>query len=133
MISSDRNFSRDYNLQGRETVQGTLLDNYFESHTKNQHEKLLNGADIYGLHCKGDDATIKDTHLLNILAGGVYLPVPVQNILYFTGHITGDHKKGSEFVTESFFYPMNYLDPDNTLVYIHMFYGASVCRRAQKH
>ena len=71
MISSTRNVSRDYKLPGRETVQGPLLDNCFENHIKNQREKLLNGADIYGLHFQGDGATIKDTTLLNIFSGGV--------------------------------------------------------------
>ena len=35
MISAARNVSRDYNLPGRETVQGPLFDNCFEDHTKN--------------------------------------------------------------------------------------------------
>ena len=71
MISASRNVSRDYKLPGRETVQGPLLDNCFENHIKKQCEKLPNGADIYGLHFQCGGATIKDTPLLNILAGGV--------------------------------------------------------------
>ena len=70
----------------------------------------MNGADIYGLHFKGDSATIKDTPLLNILAGGIYLPISVQNIVGYTGHITGDHKKDDKCFAESFFDPMNDLD-----------------------
>ena len=92
-------------------MQGLLLDKFFENHIKNQREKLLKGADIYGLHFQGDGATIKDTPLLNILAGGVYLPASVQNIVYCTGHITGGHKKDDNFVAEIFFDPMNDLDP----------------------
>ena len=49
MISASRNVSRYYKLPGSETVQGPLLDNCFENHIK--------------------------TPLLNILAGGVHLPV----------------------------------------------------------
>ena len=75
MISAARNVSRDYKLPGRETVRGTLIDNFFENHIKNQREKLLNGADIYGLHFQGDGAIIKETPLLNILSGGVHLRV----------------------------------------------------------
>ena len=71
IISAVRNVSRDYKLPGIETVQGPLLDNCFDNYIKNQPEKLLNGEDIYGLHFQDDDATIKDTPLLNILAGGV--------------------------------------------------------------
>ena len=71
MISAVRNVSRDYKLPGIETVQGPLLDNCFDNYIKNQREKLLNGEDIYGIHCQCDGATIKDTPLLNILAGGV--------------------------------------------------------------
>ena len=52
-----------------------LLDNCFDNHIKNQREKLLNGADIYGIHFQGDGAKIKETPLLNIFAGGVYLHV----------------------------------------------------------
>ena len=43
--------------------------------------------------------------------GGFHLPVSVQNIVDCTGHITGGHKKGDKFVAESFFDPMNDLDP----------------------
>ena len=75
MISAVRNVSRDYKLPGRETVRGPLLDNFFENNTKNQRDKLLNGADKYKLHFKGYGATIKDTPLINILAGEVHLPV----------------------------------------------------------
>ena len=70
IISTARNVPRNYNLPGRETVRGLVLDNVFENHIKSQHEKLLNGADLYGLHFQGDGATIKDTALINILAGG---------------------------------------------------------------
>ena len=66
------------------------------------------------------------------MAGGVYLPVSVQNIVDCTGHITGVHKKYAKFVAESFFDPMDDLDPENKLVDLHMFYGASVCRKSQK-
>ena len=52
-------------------VRGPLLGNCFDNHIKNQREKLLKGADIYGLHFQGDGATIKDTPLLNILVWGV--------------------------------------------------------------
>ena len=58
-------------MPGRETEQGLLLDKCFDNHTTNQREKLLNGAEIYGLHFQGDGAKIKYTPLLNILAGGV--------------------------------------------------------------
>ena len=69
---------------------------------KNQHEKLLNGAGIYGLHFQGDGATIKYIPLLNILAGGVHLPVSVQNIVYCICNITGGHKKDDKFVAVIF-------------------------------
>ena len=113
-------------------MQGLLLDNVFENHIKNKRDKLLNEAYIYGLHFQGDCATIKGTTLLNILVGGVYLTVPVNNIVECIGHITGGHKKDAKFVVESFFDPMNELDPENKLVDLHMFDGASVCRKAQK-
>ena len=45
------------------------------------------------------------------LMGGVYLPVSVQNIVNCTGHITGGHNKDANFFADSFFDPMNYLDP----------------------
>ena len=133
IISAARNFSRGFNLPGRETVQGTLLDNCFENNINNQREKLLNGSDIYGLHCQGDVATIKYTPLLNILAVAFHLPVSVQNIVNCTGHITGGHKKDANFFAESFFGPINDLDTDKRLVDLHMFDGYSVCRKAQKY
>ena len=37
----------------------------------------------------------------------------------------------AKFVAENFFDPMNGLDPEKKLVDLHMFYGASVCRKAQ--
>ena len=55
-------------------MRGPLIDKYFDNHIKNQRENLLNGSDIYGLNLQGNGATIKDTHLLNILdAGFTYL------------------------------------------------------------
>ena len=131
MISSARNVSRDYNLSGRKTVQGQLLDNCFEKNIKNQHEKLLNRADMYGLHFQGDGAKINNTALLNILDRGGYLPVSVKNIMDCTGHITGGHNKDAKFVAGVFFDPMNDLDPEKRIVYLHMFYGSSVCRKAK--
>ena len=98
MISTARNVSRNCKLPGRETVRGPLLDDIFENHIKNQLEKLLNGAYIYGLHFHGDGVTIKDTLLLNILDGVFYLPLSVQMIVYYTGHITGVHKKDAKFL-----------------------------------
>ena len=49
-----------------------------------------------------------------------------------TGHITGGHKKYDKFVAESLFDPMNDLDPEKKRVDLHMFDGASVCRKAKK-
>ena len=105
---------------------------FFCDHIKNQREKLLNRADIYGLHFQGDCATIKDTPLLNILAAGVYLPVSVQNIVDCKGHITGGHKKDDKFVSDSLFDTLNYLDPENKLVGLHIFDGSSVFIKAKK-
>ena len=42
----------------------------FDNCIKNQPEKLLNMSDMYGVIFQGDGATIKDTPLLGILAGG---------------------------------------------------------------
>ena len=52
--------------------------------------------------------------------------------MYYTGHITGVHKKDDKFVAENFFDPMNGLDPEKKLVDLNMFDGASVCRKDQK-
>ena len=51
----------------------------------------------------------------------------------YTGHIIGGHKKDAKFVAKSFFYPMDYLDQEKKLVDLHMFDGASVCRKAKKN
>ena len=110
---------------------GPFHGNFFYNHIKNQREKLLNRSDIYGIHFQGDGETIKDTPLLNILYRGFQLPALVQNIVDCTGHITGVHKKDDNFLAESFFDPMNDLDPEKKLVDPHIFYGASVCRKAQ--
>ena len=55
----------------------------------------------------------------------------VQNIVDCTGHITGGHKKDDKCFAESFFDPMNDLDPNKKIVDLHMFDGASVCRKDQ--
>ena len=133
MISAVRNVSIYYKLLERETVQGTLLDNCFDKNIKNQRDKLLNGAEIYGLHFQGDGAKIKDTPLLNIFTGGVYLPVSAQKIMDCTGRITCGHKRYATFVAEIFFDTMNDLNLDKQLVDLHMFDGSSVCRKAQKY
>ena len=90
------------------------------------------GADIYGLHFQGDCATIKDMPVLNILAGGGYLPVSVPNIVNCTGHITSGHKKAAKFVAGILFHPMSDLDPGKKLVYLHIFDKASGYRKAEK-
>ena len=92
-------------------MQGLVLDNFVDNHIKNQPEKLLNGADRYGLHFRFYGETIKDTPLLNFLDGGFCLLVSVQKIWYCTGHITGGHKNDAKFIADSFFDPMNDLDP----------------------
>ena len=132
MILADRNISGNYNLSEREEVRGPFLDNCSDNYIKTQREKLLNGADIDGFHFQVYGDTIKDMPLLNILAGGYHLHVPVQNILYCTGHITGGHKKDANFFAEIFFDSMNELDPQKKLVDLYMFDGASVCRKALK-
>ena len=113
-------------------MRGPFLDNVFDNDTKNQREKLLNGAETYGLHFQGDGATIKETTLINILAGRFYLPVSVQNILDCTSYITGDHKKDAIYFAESFFDTMDDFDKENKPVDLHMFDGTSVCRKAQE-
>ena len=55
----------------------------------------------------------------------------VQNIVEFTGHITGGHKRDSKFVAESFFDPMNDIDPEKKRVDLHMLDVVSVCRKAK--
>ena len=57
----------------------------------------------------------------------------VQKIVDCTGNITGSHKKDDIFFAESFFDPMNVLDPEKKLVDLYMFDGASVCIKAQKY
>ena len=104
----------------------------FQNHIKNQHDKLLNGTDIYGLYFQGGVAIINYTLLLNILAEGVHIPVLVQNILDCTGHITGGHKKNAKFLAGGFFDTMNFPDPEKKLLDLYMFNGDSVCRKAQK-
>ena len=109
-----------------------LPDFFFDNHIKNQREKLINGAAIYGLHFQCDGATIKDTPLLNILVWWVHLPVSFQNIVDCTDHIKGGYKKDAKIFMEIFFDPMNDLDPEKKMVDLHMFVGASVCRKSQK-
>ena len=77
MIIAARNVSRDYKLPEREIVLGPLLDKFFENNIKNQRERLINKAYIYGLRFQSDVETINYTPLLNILAGGFHLPVSV--------------------------------------------------------
>ena len=55
-----------------------------------------------------------------------------QDIVEYTGHITGGHKKDAKFVAEIFFDPMNDFDAEKKLVDLHMFDGVSVCRKDQK-
>ena len=59
--------------------------------------------------------------------------MPVQNILFCTGHITGGNNKDAKFVVESFFDPMNDLYPEKKRVDLHMFDGASVCIKAHRY
>ena len=98
MIRSSRKVLWDYKLPGRETVRGPFIDKCFDNHIKNQREKLLNEADIFGLHFQGDGATIKGKPLLNILAGGVHLSMSVKKIVDCTGHVTGGHNKDAIFL-----------------------------------
>ena len=56
----------------------------------------------------------------------------VKKIMDCTGHITGGHKKDDKFVADSFFDPMNELDPEKKPMDLHMFDGSSVCRKAKQ-
>ena len=102
-------------------MQGPFLDICFKNNTKNQRGNLLNGEYIYGLHFQRDGVRIKDKLFVYILAGRVYLPMSVQGILDCTGHTIGGQNKDAKFVAESFFDPMNKLDPEKKLVDLHMF------------
>ena len=112
-------------------AQEPLLYNCFENNIKNRRGKLLNKEYIYLLRFQGDGATIKDTPLLNILAGGVYLHISVQKIVHCADQITGGHKNDAKFIVESFFDPINELYPEKKLVDLCMFNCASVCRKAK--
>ena len=57
----------------------------------------------------------------------------VKNIVDFTGHITGGHKKDDKVVAESFFDPIIYLGPKKKHVDLHMFDGASLWRKDKKY
>ena len=112
-------------------MQGSFLNKCFENHIKKQREKLLNKADIYGIHFQVDGATIKYTSILNILDGWVNLPVPVQKIVDCKVYTKGGHKKDVNCFLESFFDSMNDLDPEKKLLDLHIFDGESVCRKAK--
>ena len=111
---------------------GRCLVIFWESYQEPMWEVTKRSRHIWNSF-QGDGAKIKDTPLINILDGGVYLPISVQKIVYCTGHIIGGHKKDAKFVVESFFDPNNYLGPEKKLVDLHMFDGSSVCRKAQKY
>ena len=49
-----------------------------------------------------------------------------------TGHITGGHKEDTKFVVEILFDTMNDFDPEKKLMDLHIFDGASVCRKSNK-
>ena len=49
-----------------------------------------------------------------------------------TDHVTGEHKKDADCFAETFFDTMDDLDAENKPVDVHIFDGASVCRKAQK-
>ena len=53
----------------------------------------------------------------------------VQNIADCIGHIIGGQNKDDNCFAETLFDPMNYLDPEKKLVDLHIFDGASVCRK----
>ena len=57
----------------------------------------------------------------------------VQNIVDYTGHITGVQNKDAKFFAESFFDPMYDLDKEKKHVDLHIFDGASVCISSQKY
>ena len=55
----------------------------------------------------------------------------VQKIVDCTDHMTGCHNKDAKCFTESFFDPMNAIDPEKKRVDLHMFNGSIVCRKAK--
>ena len=132
MISYYRNVSRNWKILGRETVWGQIPEICFDNYINNQCWNLIKRADIYGIHFQGNGATIKYIPLLDTLSGRVCLPVSVQNIMDCRCHTTGDHNKVANVFADSFFDPMNDLDPEKKLVDLHLFDGASVCRK-EKH
>ena len=56
----------------------------------------------------------------------------VKRIVDCTAHITGGHNKDANVFAESLFDPMNDLDPEKKRVDLHMFDGASLCRKDKK-
>ena len=81
IISAARNFQVITSCQGGRRFEGRCFIIVLRIISITNLRIYYTGADIYGLHSQGDGAKIKDTPLLNILTGGVYIHVSVQKIV----------------------------------------------------
>ena len=131
MIMHARNISSDFKFPGREKIRGPLLTACHDRHMLTVKEKLLNEAHIYGNHAQGDGANI-GVPLVNVLMGGVHLPVAVVKILDCRDHMLGGNKKDASFLAKEFIGPMLDLDPKKEYFDLQIFDGASVCKKAQR-
>jgi hypothetical protein len=88
----------DYKILTRQRIGGELLDLNFESQQDINRKMILKEANIFGLICMSDGATVKRMPLLNVLVGVINVPPTTVSVIDATDHMRAGGKKDARFV-----------------------------------
>ena len=132
MIASARYVSKDYKCPNRDQMCGPLLQMCYDVNRQSDNKELMRDAEIFGLSCQGDGATIRHCPLLNFLVSGVHLPVAVRKITDCQEWVAKGNKKDGTFIANEFTEVMTDLDPGKHLFDLCIMDGASVCKLSQE-
>ena len=130
IIKLARLASRDFVIPNRKRVGQALLDLNYENCQRKNKQTLLVDAPVMGLTLLGDGATIHRMPLVNCLALCSDHPPTVLSIDDCTEHMASGGKKDAPYISHLFERHVEEYDPENKLVDLFYFDGASNVQKA---
>lgn len=98
VLQADWHIHEFYMLPSYYQIRTTPKNDCYATHRANCKKILLKDVELYGIHFQGDGASIRNTPLLNVKAGGMWKPVVVQDIVECTKHLQQGWKQDAAYV-----------------------------------
>jgi Protein of unknown function (DUF 659) len=119
-----------YEPPKRNLLAGRLLDVLYNNKMKQQMLELRACSSIFGISLLSDGATVKRMPLINILASGVEKRAAVLEVVDCSGHMAQGSKKDAKYIAGLLKPHIKMLDPDEDIVDLLWFDGASNVQKA---